>query len=151
MSRRFRLGVVLRLREMAEETARIDLGHALDGHRRAVLRVEAAQGQAGAEMRWLNDLQRTGAEAWQLQSAVTAVATAQRGIAGAQERLAGATRSLFEARRALAEASRQREVVERLRDRYAADERLEAERLDILSMAEIASTQHAMRAIRERR
>jgi flagellar export protein FliJ len=151
MSRRFRLGVVLRLREMAEESARIDLGHALDGHRRAVLLVEAAQGQAGAEMRWLGDLQRSGAEAGQLQSAVAAVATAQRGIAGAQDRLAGATRVLFEARKTLAEASRQREVVERLRDRYAADERLAAERLDILSMAEIASTQHAMRALRDRR
>jgi len=150
MSRRFRLGVVLRLREMAEETARIDLGHALEGHRRAVLSVEAAEGAAGAEMRWFSDLQRVGADAGQLQSAASAVAAAQRGIAAAQEKLAAATKALFEARRSLAEASRQREVVERLRDRYTAAERREAERLDIVNMAEIASTQHAMRALRER-
>jgi flagellar export protein FliJ len=148
MSQRFRLGIVLRLREMAEETARIDLGHALASHQKAIRMVEAAQGRAGSDLRWLSDLQRTGAEAGQLQTAVLAVASAQRGIAVAQDTLGQATRALFEARRVLAEATRQREVVERLRDRFVAAERLELEHMDTLAMAEIASTQHAMRTLR---
>jgi len=150
MSNRFRLGIVLRLREMAEETARIELGHALDNHQRAVATVQAAQGRAGQEQQWLSDLQRRPSEAGQLQSAVFAVASAQRAIVSAQERLGRATDSLFQARRALAEATRQREVVERLRDRFLAAERREVERRDALAMAEIASTQHAVRAARDR-
>ncbi len=146
MSNRFRLGIVLRLREMAEESARIDLGHAVAAHQRAVALVQAAQGRAGDDMRYLSDLQRSRAEAGQLQSAVLAVASAQRGIVAAQERLGRATSALFEARRALAEATRRREVVERLRDRFMAEERRARDRLDTLAMAEIASTQHATRA-----
>jgi flagellar export protein FliJ len=149
MSNRFRLGIVLRLREMAEETARIQLGHALDAHGQAIASVQAAQGRAGQEQQWLSDLQHQTAEARQLQSAVFAVAAAQRAIIAAQERLGRATDTLFEARRALAEATRQREVVERLRDRFVAAERRETERRDAMAMAEIASTQHAIRAARD--
>ena len=148
MSNRFRLGIVLRLREMAEESARINLSHAVDAHQRAVAVVQAAQGRAGDDMRWLSDLQRSRAEAGQLQSAVLAVAAAQRAIVAAQERLDRASRALFEARQALADATRQREVVERLRDRFMAEERRARDRLDTLTMAEIASTQHATRAAR---
>jgi flagellar export protein FliJ len=152
MSQRFRLGIVLRLREMAEESARIDLGHALDTHQDAVRGVEAAEGRAGSDMLWLSDLQRGGAAAGQLQTAVLAVSGAQRGIASAQERLGQATRLLFEARQHLAEATRRREVVERLRDRFVAAERRERERQDAMAMAEIASTQHAVRiAARDQR
>ena len=151
MSGRFRLGIVLRLREMAEETARIELGHALDAHQRALAAVEAAQSRAGQELRWLSDLQGGTSEAAQLQSAVFAVAAAQRAIVAAQERLGRATDALFEARRRLADATRQREVVERLRDRFLAAERREREHQDTLAMAEIASTQHAIRVARERR
>lgn len=150
MSQRFRLGIVLRLREMTEEAARIALGHAVDSHQKAVTLVEAAHGRAGSELRWLSDLQSTTSEAGQLQTAVLAVAAAQRGIVAAEERLGQATKALFEARQALAEATRQREVVERLRDRFVAAERRERERLDTLAMAEIASTRHAVRASRER-
>jgi flagellar export protein FliJ len=150
MSNRFRLGIVLRLREMTEESARIDLAHAVDAHQRAVALVQAAQGRAGDELRWLSDLQCNTSEAGQLQAAVLAVAAAQRAIVGAQERLGRATNALFEARQALAEATRQREVVERLRDRFMAEERRARDRLDTLAMAEIASTQHAVRAARNR-
>ncbi len=150
MSNRFRLGIVLRLREMAEETARIELGHALDAHQHAVLNVQAAQGRAGAEQQWLSELQHRPTEARDLQSAVFAVDAAQRGIAVAQEKLGRATDTLFQARRVLAEATRQREVVERLRDRFLQAERREAERRDAIAMAEIASTKHAVRAMRER-
>jgi flagellar export protein FliJ len=146
MSNRFRLGIVLRLREMAEESARIELGHALDSHQHAVAMVQAAQGRAGEEVAWLNDLQRKPNEAGQFQSAMAAVESAQRAIAGAQERLGRATDALFQARRSLAEATRQREVVERLRDRFLAAERRDLERRDAMAMAEIASTQHAVRA-----
>jgi len=151
MSQPFRLGIVLRLREMAEESARIDLSHALDSHQRAVDLVEAAEGRAGSDMHWLSDLQRSGAAAGQMQTAVLAVASGERGIKAAQDRLGQATRALFEARRTLAEATRQREVVERLRDRFMAAERREMERLDTLTMAEIASTQHAVRTARDNR
>ena len=148
MSGRFRLGIVLRLREMAEESGRIDLGHAVDAHQHAVALVEAAQGRAANELRWLFELQCNLAEAGDLQSAVRAVATAQRGIVASKERLTRATDALFDARRVLAEATKQREVVERLRDRFLADERRADDRLDTLAMAEIASTQHAVRAAR---
>ena len=150
MSNRFRLGIVLRLREMAEESARIDLGHAVDAHQRAVAVVQAAHGRAGDELHWLSDLQCGGADGGQLQSAVLAVAAAQRAILAAQERLGRATNALFEARKSLAEATRRREVVERLRDRFLAEERRAGDRLDTLAMAEIASTQHAVRAARNR-
>jgi len=149
MSNKFRLGIVLRLREMEEETARIQLGHALDDHQRAVAGVAAAQGRAGQEARWLSDLQRRPSEAGQLQSAVVAVDSAQRAIAIAQERLGRATDALFQARRVLADATRQREVVERLRDRFLAAERREEERRDAMAMSEIASTQRTIRAARE--
>ena len=151
MGNRFRLGIVLRLREMAEETARIELSHALDAHQHAVSAVQAAQGRAGQELRWLSDLQNGTAEAGQLQTAVFAVASAQRAIVVAQERLSRASDALFEARRLLADATRQREVVERLRDRFLVAERREREHQDTLAMAEIASTQHAVRVARERR
>jgi len=83
MSNRFRLGIVLRLREMAEETARIELGHALDAHQRAVAVVEAAQSRAGEELHWLSDLQGGASDGGKLQSAVFAVASAQRAIVAA--------------------------------------------------------------------
>jgi flagellar export protein FliJ len=150
MSNRFRLGIVLRLREMGEETARIELGHALDAHQRAVALVEAAQNRAGQELHWLSGLQSGTSDGGQLQSAVFAVATAQRAIVAAQERLGRAADALFEARRVLAEATRQREVVERLRDRFLMAERREMEHKDTLAMAEIASTQHAIRVARNR-
>jgi len=151
MSNRFRLGIVLRLREMAEENARIELGHALDAHQQAVAGVQAAHGRAGAEQRWLSDLQQHPSEAGEFQSAIFAVDAAQRAIGGAQEKLGRATDVLFQARRSLADATRQREVVERLRDRFVAAERREMERRDAVNMAEIASTKHAVRAMRERR
>jgi flagellar export protein FliJ len=151
MSNRFRLGIVLRLREMAEETARIDLGHALENHRHAISAVQAAQGRAGQELHWLSELQHGASDGGQLQAAVYAVAAAQRAIVAAQERLSRATDALFEARRLLADATRQREVVERLRDRFLMAERRDREHKDTLAMAEIASTQHAIRIARERR
>jgi flagellar export protein FliJ len=149
MSDRFRLGIVLRLREMAEEAARIELAHAVDAHQHAVALVEAAQDRAGQELRWLSNLQGGTSEAGQLQTAVFAVASAQRAIVAAQERLGRATDALFESRRLLADATRQREVVERLRDRFLVAERREREHQDTLAMAEIASTQHAIRVARD--
>jgi flagellar export protein FliJ len=150
MSGKFRLGIVLRLREMTEEAARIELGHVVNDHQHAVAAVEVAYRRAGEELRWLANLQTGRAEAGQLQSAVFAVAGAQRAIVAAQERLGRATDALFEARRVLADAVRQREVVERLRDRFQVAERRDAEHRDSLTMAEIASTQYARRMARQR-
>jgi flagellar biosynthesis chaperone FliJ len=148
MSNRFRLGIVLRLREMAEETARIELGHAVDAHQHAVAAVEAAQGRAGQELRWLSDLQHGTRPR---RPAADRRLRGRLGPAGHRRR-PGAARSGH--RRALrgppllADATRQREVVERLRDRFLAAERREREHQDTLAMAEIASTQHAVRAAR---
>jgi flagellar biosynthesis chaperone FliJ len=80
-----------------------------------------------------------------MQAAASGAAVAERAVGAAQERLGRATDALFEARRVLADATRQREVVERLRDRFIAAERRERDHLDTLAMAEIASTQRAMR------
>jgi len=101
-------------------------------------------------LHWLSDLQQGTAEAAQLQTAVFAVASAQRAIVASQENLGRATDALFQARKTLADATRQREVVERLRDRFLVAERREREHQDTLAMAEIASTQHAVRAARNR-
>jgi flagellar biosynthesis chaperone FliJ len=121
----------------------------VDAHQHAVALVEAAQDRAGQELRWLSNLQGGTSEAGQLQTAVFAVASAQRAIVAAQERLGRATDALFESRRLLADATRQREVVERLRDRFLVAERREREHQDTLAMAEIASTQHAIRVARD--
>ena len=150
MSSRFRLGIVLRLREMTEEAARIELGRAVSLHQSAVAVVEAAHERAGQELRWLANLQTDPAEAGQLQTAVLAVAAAQRAIVAGQEQLGRATGTLFEARRVLADAVRQREVVERLRDRFQLAERREMEHQDSLTMSEIGSTQYAIRVARQR-
>ena len=150
MSSRFRLGIVLRLREMTEEAARIELGRAVSVHQSAVAVVEAAHERAGRELSWLANLQTDPAEAGQLQTAVLAVAAAQRAIVAAQEQLGRATGTLFEARRVLADAVRQREVVERLRDRFQLAERREMEHQDSLTMSEIGSTQYAIRIARQR-
>jgi flagellar export protein FliJ len=150
MSSRFRLGIVLRLREMAEETARIELGYAIEAHQNALASVQAAQGRAGEELSWLSGLQKGSNEAGELQAAVFAVAAAQRAIVAAQERLARASDALFDARQKLAEANKQREIVERLRDRFLANERREFERREALILSEIGNTQHALRAARQR-
>jgi len=150
MSVRFRLGIVLRLREMAEETARIELGRAVDAHQRALGEVQSAQGRAGQELSWLSGLQLDRTAAGDLQTAVFAVASAQRAIVSAQERLGRATDGLFEARQKLADAQKQREVVERLRDRFLANERRASDHRESMAMAEIASNQHALRMARRR-
>lgn len=146
MSHRFRLGIVLRLREMAEEAARIDLGHAINAHQRALAVVEAERERLNGEVGWFASLQQGVVAAGDLQAACEGIQAGERAVAAAGERLNRASHALFESRSKLAEATRRREVVERLRDRFLAAERREADQRDALAMAEISSTRHAMRA-----
>jgi flagellar FliJ protein len=154
MSSHFRLGVVLRLREMAEDAARARLSGTLRDHREAVadlarLRAEAADEAARASEVQLGSTRPGGSEAGDLVDAIEAVEQAERSVSSAQQRVAAAAEALMTSRRELAEAAKRREVVERLRDRFLVRERLGRERLEEATLNEIASTRHAWAIIEE--
>ncbi|HEX8941145.1 MAG TPA: flagellar FliJ family protein [Candidatus Limnocylindrales bacterium] len=151
MSRRFRLSVVLRLREMAEDARRVELAAALADHARAVAAADALAERVRLERRWLTSLQRGASAAGELQAAAAGMDLAERGLAAGRERVAAAAARLLEARRALAEASRRREVVERLRDRFVAAQRLEADRREAAELSEISISRHAWRLVEDGR
>lgn len=154
MSSHFRLGVVLRLREMAEDAARARLGAALRDHRAAADDLVRLRSEAASEAARASDIQREsvrsgGSAAGDLIDAIEAVEQAERSVSSAQLRLATAAETLMASRRELAEAAKRREVVERLRDRFLARERLGRERLEEATLNEIASTRHAWALIEE--
>ena len=150
MKSRFRLGVVLRLREMAEEKARLHLGEALGVHRAAVLELERLSVAVDAERTRLATLQRSsGVTAGDYVAADEAIHHAERDQARGRVAVDAATEALLEARLALGEARQRLEVVERLRDRIAAAERLEAERKEIAILGDLATTRHAWRSMEE--
>ncbi len=147
MSGTFRLGVVLRLREMAEESARVQLGHALRAYHDAVAAVRRLTEQLEHERDRFGRLQRRShTDAGDLADAAEAVALAERSVAAGEAQLETAARFLLEARQQLAEASRRREVVERLRDRTLAAESLKTRRREEAELADIATTRHAWHA-----
>ena len=138
----FRLGVVLRLREMAEDAARARLGSAVDAHRRATdTLIELVDRELGAQRRL--EAAQAGATAGELMGAQVCLEHAERATAAGRDALEGASEALLEARSALAEASRRREVVERLRDRIALGEALEAQRREDALLSEVAGVRHA--------
>ncbi len=154
MSSRFRLGIVLRLREVAEDAARAELAVALRGHREALASVERAR-RAAADERG----RATGLIAWaarpggtpvrELAAASGAVERADRDLAACEARLLDAGTTLMDARRRLGEASKRRQVVERLRDRFVAAEAQRAARREEAVLGEIATTRHAWTALEE--
>lgn len=151
MSDTFRLAVVLRLRELAEDAARAKLGAALARHRRSMEILDERRGLAASA--------RAGAAALTLEPeppAAAAFVAAQVTIDRADASVAAGTadaeraaQALLEARTALADASRRREVVERLRDRLrAAQAAASMRRLDA-ELNEIASVRHARTVIEQ--
>jgi flagellar protein FliJ len=139
----FRLGVVLRLREMAEDAARARLGQALDAHRRATEALIALVERELDAQRRVEETQAGGAQAGDIVAGMRGIEQAERATAAGREALQAATEVLAEARSALAEATRRREVVERLKDRLVEAAALEAQRHEDALMSEIAGVRHA--------
>ena len=154
MSTGFRLGVVLRLRELAEDTAQAALAGALQVHRSALDALRGSHGAALVENERASALQRASGHggatpAGDLADAVAAVELAEEAIVASEARVAVAAGEVLESRSRLAEASRRRQVVERLRDRMAAAERLRLQRREDATLNEVATTRHAWAAIEE--
>lgn len=150
----FRLGVVLRLRELTEDAARIELAAALQAHREAVDALRRLRAAAAVERDRMAELQRVsrrrgGTAAGDLVDATLSADWAERAVGVGEERVAAAAGTLLESRGTLAEATRRRQVVERLRDRLLIAERLRLERMDEAALAEIASVRHAWTAFEE--
>lgn len=146
----FRLGVVLRLREMAEESARVQLAHALAAYRDAGTALSRLVDEADGERRHFDDiLHRRQARGDLLHAGAEAVAFAERSVAAGEAQLESAARFLFESRAALSEARRRREVVERLRARYVAGVQREENRREEAFLGELATTRYAWRQIDE--
>jgi flagellar export protein FliJ len=139
----FRLAVVLRLREMAEDAARARLGAALDSHRRATDVLIALVERELSAQRRIEQVHDTAAQAGEIVAAQHGLEHAERATAVGREALEAAQLALVEARQALADATRRREVVERLKDRLALAEALEAQRREDALLSEIAGVRHA--------
>jgi flagellar export protein FliJ len=155
MSTGFRLGVVLRLRELAEDAARAELARALQVHRAALDALRRSHRAAVVERERAAALQRASAHggvtpAGELAEAVASVELAEEAIVAGETRVVAAADDLLGARFRLAEASRRRQVVERLRERTAAAERLRLQRREDATLNELASTRHAWTALEER-
>lgn len=150
MSPTFRLAVVLRLREMAEDQARAHLATALAGHRTALDRYTELQGLEGAARERLAGIETAGSVAGDIVAGIRAVDQAEQATATGRQALEAASKVLVDARAALAEASKRREVVERLRDRIHKSEILEAQRVEDATLSELAGVRHARGLTAER-
>jgi flagellar export protein FliJ len=139
----FRLGVVLRLRELAEDAARARLATAVVRHREAtdalVMLVAREQDAALRVM----ELGTIGAQAGDLRAARGGMEQAEQASAAGRTALEAASEGLMRSRSALADATRRREVVERLRDRLRASEAREAQHREDNVLSEIAGVRHA--------
>lgn len=149
MTRHVRLDVVLRLRELAEETARTAMATALERHLAANRALDLADARVAERAAKLTDAQLTGGTAEDLIAAARDLVLAGRRRADGVHAREIAGEEVLDARSRLAEASQRREVVERLRDRIAAEERLVADRRDAAEATELASVRHAWRGILE--
>jgi flagellar protein FliJ len=139
----FRLAVVLRLRELAEDAARAHLGAAVAAHRRATESLIILVDHELQAQRRVAALQDEGAVAGDMVAAQHGVEHAERATAVGRDALETAARELIDARSTLAEASRRREVVERLKERLAHAEVVEAQRREDSVLSEIAGVRHA--------
>jgi flagellar protein FliJ len=139
----FRLGVVLRLREMAEDAARARLATAVDAHRLATEElIDRTAAEHEAQAREMT-LAEGGSTAGDLRAARAGIENAEAATNVARGKLEKASEGLMLARSALAEASKRREVVERLRDRMRQMEAREAQHREDNQLSEIAGVRHA--------
>src|ERR671923_1989005 len=145
MSANFRLGIVLRLREVAEDAARVDVGRALAGHRAALDAMTELDRRREVERSRLAALQvaTDAPPAGEIAESIVAFEHAERTLAAGSDELERSARELMTARTRLADASRRRQVVERLRDRVRAAARRDADRRLDAEASEIAGTRHA--------
>lgn len=142
MARHLRLGVVLRLRELAEETARGRLAIELAEHRAAGLTAAGAVARREDELVGLTAAQHGGATGADLAEAAERLAMAEAAVTRRRAELERAAERLLEARLQLAEAARRREIVARLRDRIEIEERREADRREAERLGDIVSARH---------
>ncbi len=143
-----RLAVVLRLRRIDEDRARLALARALAleaAARKGLAEAEADHEAACAAARSLLGGPLVAAT---LAGATAGLEVVERRRAAAADELERARRSLAEARTMLAAATRRREAVERLRARRLVEARRFAERLAERELAEIALVRWA-RALAE--
>ncbi len=150
MSRHLRLGVVLRLREMEEEAARTRLAGALQTHRLALGSHDEAVGWLAERSVALAAVQLDGGWAERLIASARALALAGERCAVASLAVETAAEALVTRRQELAGAARRRQVVERLRDRIASEERLATHRSEQAAASERTTARHAWLAIMER-
>lgn len=142
MARHLRLGVVLRVRELAEEAARGRLAVELDGHRAVGVAAANAIARREGELAVLAAAQHDGATGADLAEAAERLAMAEAAVTRRNAELERAAERLLEARHQLAEAARRREIVARLRDRIEAEERREADRREAERLGDIVSARH---------
>ncbi len=143
MTGAFRLAVVLRLREMAEDAARARLATALDEHRKALEIVARLKAREEESRSALTALEATGAFAGDIVASIRRVEFAEHETRLGRDAAELKATDLFEARSTLAEATKRREVVERLRDRMRHAEILEAQRVEDATLSELAGVRHA--------
>jgi flagellar export protein FliJ len=143
MSNTFRLGVVLRLRELAEDSARAHLAAALTRQRAALDALVRLQERERDAQQRLSDLQGQGAPAGDMVATQHGLEVAEAATVEGRTALATATAGLIESRTLLADATRRREVVERLRDRLRATEARDAQRREDAVLSELAGVRHA--------
>ncbi|MFN8629887.1 MAG: flagellar export protein FliJ [Chloroflexota bacterium] len=139
----FRLGVVLRLREMAEDAARARLATAVDAHRLATEELIARTAAEHEAQGRVMEMAEAGAQAGEIRAARAGIETAEAATKMARAKLEKASEGLMVARSALAEASKRREVVERLRDRIRQVEARDAQHREDNQLSEIAGVRHA--------
>jgi flagellar export protein FliJ len=145
----FRLGVVLRLREMAEDAARARLAVSVVAHREATETLVALTTAEHEAQGRLVEMAQAGAQAGDLRAVRAGVETAEQATTSGHTKLEAASLALMQARAALAEATKRREVVERLRDRLRFAEAQDAQHREDNVLSELAGVRHA-RAISSR-
>lgn len=152
MSAGFRLGVVLRLRELAEDAAQAELAGALKVHRSALDALLESVGAGDVERERAHALQHGATNAGatlagELADAISSLELAEDAVAARNAEVIAAANGLLACRLRLAEATSRRQVVERLRDRAATAERIGLQRREDAVLNEVASTRHAWAAI----